>query len=296
MTPPLHQAPTVSGLLAAGTTYSFEFFPPRDSAAEAQLAHTLAELEPLHPSFVSITYGAGGSTRDRTHDLVVDILRRTTMAPMAHLTCVGHTRAELVDILERYQRDGIANVMALRGDPPADAAGSHSDLHHALELVEVARELGPFSIGVAAHPEGHPQAPDRNTDRRHLAAKLARADFAVTQFFFRHEDYLALVDDLAALGVDRPVIPGIMPVTNVAQIERFAALSGTELPAKLRARLHAAADDPAEVRRIGVDAATELCADLLAAGAPGLHFYTLNRSTATREIWSALGLPMAAAA
>jgi len=296
MTPPPHRAPTVAALLAAGTTYSFEFFPPRDDAAEAQLAATLSELEPLRPSFVSITYGAGGSTRDRTHDLVIDILRRTTMTPMAHLTCVGHTRAELAAILERYRRDGVANLLALRGDPPAGPAVGPGDLRQALELVELARELGPFSVGVAAHPEGHPQSPDRDSDRRHLAAKLARADFAVTQFFFRGEDYVALIDDLAALGVDKPVIPGIMPVTNVAQIERFAALSGTEVPARLRARLHAAADDPAEVRRIGVAAATELCADLLAAGAPGLHFYTLNRSTATREIWAGLGLPMAAAA
>ena len=293
--PPHHPA-TIASLLAAGTTYSFEFFPPRDDAAEAQLAATLAELEPLGPSFVSITYGAGGSTRERTHDLVVDILRRTTMTPMAHLTCVGHTRAELTDILERYGRDGVGNLLALRGDAPAGAATGSGDLGHALELVELAREVGPFSIGVAAHPEGHPQSPDRATDRRHLAAKLARADFAVTQFFFRAEDYLRLVEDCAALGVDKPVIPGIMPVTNVAQIERFAALSGAAVPAPLRARLQAAAGDPAEVRRIGVDAATELCAELLAAGAPGLHFYTLNRSTATREIWAALGLPMAAAA
>jgi methylenetetrahydrofolate reductase (NADPH) len=293
---PTPRPTTVAALLTAGTTYSFEFFPPRSDEAEAQLTETLAQLEPLRPSFVSITYGAGGSTRDRTHGLVTDILRRTTMTPMAHLTCVGHRRDELVDILERYRRDGVVNLLALRGDPPAGRDLAPGDLRHALELVELARELGPFSVGVAAHPEGHPQAPDRATDRRHLAAKLARADFAVTQFFFRCEDYLALVEDLAALGVDKPVIPGIMPVTNVAQIERFAALSGAEVPARLRARLHAAADDPAEVRRIGVAAATELCADLLAAGAPGLHFYTLNRSTATREIWGALGLPAAAAA
>ena len=286
----------MAALLDAGTTFSFEFFPPRDDAAEGQLALTLSELEPLRPSFVSITYGAGGSTRGRTHDLVVDMLRRTTMTPMAHLTCVGHTRAELTDILERYRRDGVANLLALRGDPPAGSDVPAGDLGHAIDLVELARELGPFSIGVAAHPEGHPQSPDRAADRRHLAAKLARADFAVTQFFFRCEDYLALVDDLAALGVDKPVIPGIMPVTNVAQIERFAALSGAAVPARLRARLHAAAGDPAEVRRIGVAAATELCADLLAAGAPGLHFYTLNRSTATRQIWAALGLPVVAAA
>ena len=287
---------TVAALLAAGTTYSFEFFPPRDDSAEAQLARTLRELEPLRPSFVSITYGAGGSTRDRTHGLVVDILRRTTMTPMAHLTCVGHHRAELADILERYRNDGVSNVLALRGDLPAGADLPAGDLRHAVELVDLAREIGGFSIGVAAHPEGHPQAPDRTTDRRHLAAKLARADFAVTQFFFRCEDYIRLVDDLAALGVDKPVIPGIMPVTNVAQVERFAALSGTEVPAGLRTRLHTAAADPAEVRRIGVAAATDLCAELLAAGAPGLHFYTLNRSTATREIWAALGLPASVAA
>ena len=293
---PARRPTTVAALLAAGTTYSFEFFPPRDDASEAQLAQTLGELEPLRPSFVSITYGAGGSTRDRTHGLVTDILRRTTMTPMAHLTCVGHRRAELAEILERYRHDGVQNLLALRGDAPAGRDLPSGDLHHALELVELARQVGPFSVGVAAHPEGHPQAPDRATDRRHLAAKLARADFAVTQFFFRCEDYLGLVDDLAARGVDKPVIPGIMPVTNVAQIERFAALSGAEVPAGLRTRLHAAAHDPAEVRRIGVAAATELCAELLAAGAPGLHFYTLNRSTATREIWAALGLPAAAAA
>ena len=295
-TPPADRPTTVAALLAAGTTYSFEFFPPRSGEAEAQLTATLHHLEPLRPSFVSITYGAGGSTRERTERLVVEILRRTTMTPMAHLTCVGHRRAELVDILERYRRHGVVNLLALRGDPPAGADRPEGDLGHALELVELARELGPFSIGVAAHPEGHPQAPDRATDRRHLAAKLARADFAVTQFFFRCEDYLGLVDDLAALGVERPVIPGIMPVTNVAQIERFAALSGARVPAPLRARLAAAAHDPAEVRRVGVAAATELCAELLAAGAPGLHFYTLTRSTATREIWGALGLPAAAAA
>jgi methylenetetrahydrofolate reductase (NADPH) len=286
----------VAGLLAAGTTYSFEFFPPGSDEAEAQLARTLGDLEPLRPSFVSITYGAGGSTRDRTHRLVVDILRRTTMTPMAHLTCAGHRRAELVEILERYREDGVENLLALRGDPPAGSDGPTGDLRHALDLVELARAAGSFSIGVAAHPEGHPQAPDLAADRRHLAAKLARADFAVTQFFFRSQDYLSLVEDLARLGVDKPVIPGIMPVTNVAQIERFAALSGAQVPAGLRDRLHAAAGDAAEVRRIGVAAATELCADLLAAGVPGLHFYTLNRSTATREIWSALGLPLAAAA
>ncbi|MGH9000038.1 MAG: methylenetetrahydrofolate reductase, partial [Acidimicrobiia bacterium] len=180
--------------------------------------------------------------------------------------------------------------LALRGDPPAELGLPPGDLAHASDLVELVRRCGPFSVGVAAHPEGHPASPDRAHDRRFAAAKLAAADFAVTQFFFRLSDYLSLVDDLAALGVTKPVIPGIMPVTNLAQIERFAALSGAAFPADLAGRLHAVADDPAEVRRIGVEVATDLCGALLEAGAPGLHFYTLNRSLATRQIYANLGL------
>ena len=289
---PLHLA-AVAALLAAGTTYSFEFFPPSSDEAEAQLARTLGELERLQPSFVSITYGAGGTTRERTHDLVVGILRSTDMTPMAHLCCAGHLEDELRAILGRYRDAGVENILALRGDPPAELNLPAGDLAHAVDLVEMAREIGSFSIGVAAHPEGHPASPDVASDRRHLAAKLAAADFAVTQFFFQADDYRRLVDDLRALGVDRPVVPGIMPVTNLSQVARFAALSGAEFPADLAARLEAVADDPAEVRRIGVEVASELCRDLLEAGAPGLHFYTLNRSTATREIFANLGLSAA---
>ncbi len=280
----------IADLLTAGRCFSFEFFPPKTEAAEKQLTETLTELAPLRPSFVSITYGAGGSTRERTHDLVVDIQKRTGMTAMAHLTCAGHVEAELRGILERYRDEGVENILALRGDPPAELGLPPGDLDYARDLVELVRQIGPFSVGVAAHPEGHPAAPDRATDRRHLAAKLAAADFAITQFFFRRDDYLSLVEDLRALGVDRPVVPGIMPVTNVAQVSRFAQLSGAAFPADLADRLHAVADDPAEVRRIGVDVATELCQDLLDHGAPGLHFYTLNRSTATREIYAKLGL------
>jgi methylenetetrahydrofolate reductase (NADPH) len=283
----------ISDLLAEGRCFSFEFFPPKTDEAEAQLQRTLLELAPLRPSFVSITYGAGGTTRERTHDLVVDILRSTSMTPMAHLCCAGHRREELRAILGRYRDEGVENILALRGDPPAELNLPTGDLAHAAELVELAREIGPFSIGVAAHPEGHPASPDVPSDRRHLAAKLAVADFAVTQFFFRLEDYLRLVDDLQALGVDRPVVPGIMPVTNLGQITRFAALSGAAFPADLAARLEAVAEDPAEVRRIGVEVASELCGALLDAGAPGLHFYTLNRSPATREIFANLGLSAA---
>jgi methylenetetrahydrofolate reductase (NADPH) len=280
----------IADLLAAGRCVSFEFFPPRNEEAKVQLARTLHDLAPLEPSFVSVTYGAGGTTRERTHDIVVGVLSTTTMTPMAHLTCAGHTRDELLEILGRYRDAGVENILALRGDPPAELGLPPGDLGYAAELVELVREVAPFSVGVAAHPEGHPASPDMASDRRHLAGKLRRADFAITQFFFRLDDYRRLRDDLARLGVDRPVVPGIMPVTNVAQVERFAKLSGAEFPPELADRLHAVADDPAEVRRIGVQVATELCQELLDEGAPGLHFYTLNRSLATREIYAKLGL------
>ncbi len=281
----------IAELVAGGRTVSFEFFPPKTDEGERNLRETLRTLEPLRPSFVSVTYGAGGSTRDRTHGIVVDVLRHTTMTPMAHLTCVGHQRGDLVDILERYRDAGVENILALRGDPPRDQPNiPPGDLRYSTELVELVREVGDFSVGVAAHPEGHPQAPDLVSDRRHLAAKLRAADFAITQFFFRAEDYLRMIDDLVPLGVDKPVIPGIMPVTNVKQVHRFAELSGADFPSDLAERLYAVADDPEEVRRIGVEVATLLCERLLAEGAPGLHFYTLNRSTATREIYANLGL------
>lgn len=282
----------IADLLAAGRCYSFEFFPPRTEAAEATLRRTLVELEPLGPSFVSFTYGAGGTTRDKTYEVVVDVLRNTSMTPMAHLCCAGHTLPELRSLLEAYRADGVENILALRGDPPADLGLPPGDLLHAAELVDLIRETGPFSVGVASHPEGHPACPDRDLDRRRQAEKLAKADFGVTQFFFNLEDYVRLLDDLAARGVDKPVVPGIMPVTNVAQIERFAQLSGAAFPGWLADRLHAVADDPEKVRRVGVEVATELSAGLLEAGAPGLHFYTLNRSPATTEIWANLGLPV----
>lgn len=282
----------VHELLAAGRCFSFEFFPPRTDEAERALEKALAELEPLAPSFVSVTYGAGGSTRARTREIVLRILGDTSMTPMAHLTCIGHRRAELVDILDGYRAGGVENILALAGDPAPETASQadESDFRYALELVELVRERGPFSVGVAAHPEGHPRSTQRADDRRHLAAKLIAADFGVTQFFFRAADYFTMVDELAELGVDRPVIPGVMPVTNVGQVERFARLSGAAFPPELAQRLHDLANRPDEVRRIGVEVATELCAELLDGGAPGLHFYTLNRSTATRDIYANLGL------
>lgn len=285
----------ISDLLSKGRTYSFEFFPPKTDEAEQQLEKALYELEPLAPSFVSVTYGAGGSTRERTRDIVLRINRDTSMTAMAHLTCAGHTRTELSDIVAGYRDSGVENILALAGDPPMVAEGTpppSSDFRYASELVALIRSLGEFCVGVAAHPELHPRsAGDRGADRDHLAAKLGTADFGVTQFFFRTTDYLGMVDDLAARGVTTPVIPGIMPVTNAGQIQRFAKMAGAAFPADLAARIEAVDDNPEEVRRIGVEAATELCRDLLDAGAPGLHFYTLNRSTATREIYANLGLP-----
>ena len=282
----------INDLLAAGRTFSFEFFPPKSDAAQLSLGRTIAELETLHPAFVSVTYGAGGSTRERTRDLVVWMRKETNIAPMAHLTCVGHTRADIDAILDTYQSAGIENILALGGDPPTDPADVRpSDYAYALDLVDHLRDRGGFSIGVAAHPEGHPRSASRADDRRFLAEKLRRADFAITQFFFEAGHYVRMVEELAALGVDKPIIPGIMPVTNRSQVQRMAELSGAAFPAWLADRLDGV-DDPDEVRRIGVDAATELCAELLAAGAPGLHFYTLNRSTATREIYANLGLPV----
>jgi methylenetetrahydrofolate reductase (NADPH) len=273
----------VDDLLARGTTISFEFFPPKSEAEAATLDKALVELAPLEASFVSVTYRGGASSRAATYDLVRRLHDEGRVAPMAHLTCVHHTRGELVEILESYRDAGIENLMLLGGDVDP-AHGAVGELRHAVELVELARGVGTFCIGVAAQPAGHPDSPDLATDRRHLAAKLAAADFAATQLFFEVAEWRALVSDLAALGVDKPVLPGIMPVTTLGSITRMRDLGGA-VPGWLVERLEAAASSgPGAVRAAGVDAATELCRDLLASGAPGLHFYTLNRSTATREI------------
>lgn len=277
-------------MLQKGTTYSFEFSPPRDDEMEAVLARTLRALEPLAPSYVSVTYGAGGSTRERTHELVCDINSNTSMTAMAHLTCAAHTRNELVEIVTRYRDAGIENILALGGDPPKDLELPPGEFDYAVELVRLVREVGDFSVGVAAHPEPHPRSATRESDRRHTAAKLAEADFAITQFFFDAPHYFDLVDSLHELGVDKPVIPGIMPVTSLRSVARMAELQGSEFPRWLADKLEAAGDDPKAVRRVGVEEATKLCRTLLDGGAPGLHFYTLNRSTATREIYEQLGL------
>jgi methylenetetrahydrofolate reductase (NADPH) len=277
----------IDDLLARGTTTSFEFFPPKNDAEEQALDAALVELAPLHASFVSVTYRGGASSRVRTYKLVRRLHDEGHVESMAHLTCVHHTRVELAEILADYRDAGIENLMLLGGDVDPER-GAVGELCHAIELVELAREVGPFCVGVAAQPAGHPDSPDLATDRRHLAAKLELADFAATQLFFEADEWRRLVDSLGALGVDKPVLPGIMPVTTLASITRMRDLGGA-VPRWLVDRLESASPSgPAAVRAAGVGAATELCRDLLAAGAPGLHFYTLNRSTATREIVAAL--------
>lgn len=286
----------IASLIAAGgRSYSFEFFPPKTPQGEEILWQALAELEPLSPTFVSVTYGAGGSTQAKTIEVTARIAAQTSLTPVAHLTCVGANQRQLLDVIARYRAAGLGTVLALRGDPPGgpDAIWEPTPggLTHADELVALLRRCGDWGIGVAAFPEGHPESVDLTTDAKVLAGKQqAGADFAITQFFFRSEDYFRLLDRAAGHGATLPIIPGIMPVTNVSQIKRFAVLSGAEFPTDLAARFEAVADRPEVVRELGVEVATALCQELLDGGAPGLHFYTLNRSTATREIYENLGL------
>jgi methylenetetrahydrofolate reductase (NADPH) len=281
----------IADLLDAGPTLSFELFPPKTDEAERALEKCVAELAELRPSFVSVTYGALGSTRERTRDVVVRINREQAFPAMPHLTCVGHTRADIAELLDHYADNGVENILALGGDPPADGSPITGDYEHAIELVEQVRaHPGGFSVGVAAHPEVHPRSPDRASDRRHLAAKLEAADFAMTQFFFVVDDYLRLVDELAELGCDQPVLPGVMPVVSVKGVQRMAAMNGSVIPPALLKRLLAVEDQPDEVAKIGIEVATELGAALLAEDAPGLHLYALNRSAAVRQIHANLGL------
>lgn len=278
----------IADLLTAGRTFSFEFFPPKDDNEQERLVRALIDLQPLDPSFVSVTYRGGPSSRKRTHDVVAAMRTITTLNPMAHLICVGHSRLELAEILVDLRKAGVENLMALGGDPPTDPGASDGELLYADQLVSLARAIGGFSIGVAAHPAGHPRSPNLEADRDRLAAKLEMADFAVTQFFFDLQEYQDLVEALDRRGVRKPVVPGIMPITSLTSMERMSEMGGV-VPAALRDRLQAQ-PDAASVRAAGIEAACDLCSKLLAEGAPGLHFYTLNFSKATREIYESLGL------
>jgi methylenetetrahydrofolate reductase (NADPH) len=281
----------IAELLAAGQTYSFEFFPPKNDAELLTLARTISELQPLAPSFVSVTYRGGAASRQRTLDLVSGMLHTTSLNPMAHLICVAHSRLELADILVTLRKAGVENLMALGGDPPSDPEAGPGELAYATELVELARAIGGFSVGVAAHPAGHPRSTSTDSDRDFLAAKLEMADFGVTQFFYEAREYAGLIADLEDRGVRTPVLPGILPVTSLSSMGRLGTM-GAAAPDWMESRLRAAheAGGAEAVRSEGVQLATELCADLLKLGVPGLHFYTFNTSSATREIYAALGL------
>ena len=274
--------------LGTAPAFSFEFFPPKDQAGVDRLFETIAELKKYEPAYVSVTYGAGGSTRRLTVELVRRIKREAGIEAMAHLTCVGATRKDLISVLDELRESSVENVIALRGDPPrgqTEFVRTEGGFSNAVELIALAREHHDFCLAAACYPEKHPEAPDADTDLRRLKAKVdAGAQFLITQLFFDNRDYFAFVKRARALGIEVPIVAGIMPITNFSQIKRFTALCGASIPAPLLAKLESAGTDEAAVRALGVDYATGQCRELLAEGVPGIHFYTLNRSPATRDI------------
>ena len=272
--------------------FSFEFFPPKDDVGFDQLFETIDNLKSWDPAFVSVTYGAGGSTRSKTIDLVGRIKKEIGLESMAHLTCVGHSSDEILKVLESIKEQNVDNVLALRGDPPAGEKNftkPDNGFGYAVELVQFAREHFSFCIGVAGYPEGHPESSNLEEDLFHLKKKvLAGASFIVTQLFFDNKYYFDFVASLRKIGVDVPVIPGIMPIVNLKQIKRFTKMCGATVPPDLMVRLEKVQDDPESVCQIGIDHATNQCEKLLMQGAPGIHFYTLNRSRATLSVLEGL--------
>ena len=279
----------------SSASFSIEFFPPKDEAGEARLWSALSELEKARPDFVSVTYGAGGSTRDRTVRITSEVTARTGIPTIAHLTCVGSTQAELVSILEQYRKAGIKSILALRGDPQGGPSAqwitTPGGFDHADQLVSLAHDKG-FEVGVAAFPDGHPASHgDFSRDITVLLEKERRgATFATTQFFFDVDRYFVLVEALRSAGSQLDIYPGILPITNAAQLRRMAELSGTPLPQSVSERIETVESDVAEVRKVGIDIASEICAELLSRGVPGLHFYTMNSAASTLEIVKRIGL------
>lgn len=295
----------INDLLKQGkTTFSFEFFPPRTEVASANLYEVIKELEAYHPSFVSVTYGAGGVTRELTHDLVVKIREKTNIPPVPHLTCVGHTRAEVEEILQRYADAGVCNILALRGDPPRNQPNydrSKDDFQYAADLVAFIKEFNAsgkhpdprgFGIGVAGFPEGHPATPNRLKEMEYMRAKVdAGADYICTQLFFDNHDFFDYRERCAMEGIEVPIIAGIMPVTSKKGMKRMAELAeGSRYPAKLMKALARAGDSQEAVEKVGIHYAAQQCMELLDGSVAGLHFYTLNQSKATQEIYASLGL------
>lgn len=280
----------IAHLFDHGPTLSFEFFPPKTDAGVVKLRETVADLAGLRPDFVSMTYGAGGSTRDRTRDLVVEMTGRYDFPVMPHLTCVGQSRSEIRTLLEEYRDAGIHNVLALAGDPPSDGSPDTGEFTYATELIELVRDVGEFTIGVAAFPELHPRSDDRDSDRRFLVAKLARAEFAITQFFLDVGHFLRLRDELDALGVDKPIIPGVMPFINVDGLRRMAAINAAEIPAALDRQLDLVAGDPEATRRLGVEHAAAQIERLRAEGVAGIHVYSMDRIDSIRALDALVGL------
>ena len=278
----------ITSRLGKSPTFSFEFFPPKDQEGVTRLFQTIAELKPYEPAYVSVTYGAGGSTRRLTVELVRRIKREVGIEAMAHLTCVGATKSELEGVVNELVEGSIENVIALRGDPPRGEktfVPHEGGFAYGAELVRMIRSRFDLCIAAACYPETHTEAVDAETDLRHLKAKVdAGADFLITQLFFDNADYYRFVERARRVGISVPIVAGIMPITNVSQIKRFTATCGARIPSELLGRLETAGEDPDAIRAVGVEHATAQCRDLLERGAPGVHFYTLNRSRATRDI------------